>query len=169
MNSSLFTTTEQTNNGNSSNHVFGVELDSIQSKEFNDINDNHVGIDINDLKSANSTPAGYYSSGDGLKNFTLFSGYPMQLWVGYDGIKKHINVTLGPINMGKPECPLLSLTHDLSPILNNSILVFMIFLAMAYVIRRKRMFAELLEDWEQEYGPRRLYLQRELSNTSILV
>ncbi|KAK7339681.1 hypothetical protein VNO77_20362 [Canavalia gladiata] len=206
----------ETNNGNSSNHVFGVELDTIQSKEFNDINDNHVGIDINDLKSANSTPAGYYSSGDGFKNLTLFSGYPMQLWVEYDGVKKQIDVTLGPINMGKPERPLLSLTQDLSPILNNSMyvgfssatgsvhtshyvlgwsfkvngqaqpleisklpklpklggkkeskfltiglplislsLVFMIFLAVAYVIRRKRMFAELLEDWEHEYGPRR--------------
>ncbi|CAL8165344.1 unnamed protein product [Prunus armeniaca] len=36
----------ETNNGNANNHVFAVELDTIQSKEFNDINDDHVGIDI---------------------------------------------------------------------------------------------------------------------------
>ncbi|KAJ1402627.1 Serine/threonine-protein kinase, active site [Sesbania bispinosa] len=203
------------NNGNSNNHVFGVELDTIQSSEFGDINDNHVGIDINDLRSANSSPAGYYSTG-GLKNLTLFSGYPMQVWVEYDGEKKQIDVTLAPINVDKPERPLLSLTKDLSPILNNSMyvgfssstgsvltshyvlgwsfkvngkaqqlviselpklprlgekkesklltiglpmislcLVFIIILAVGYVIKRKKKFAELLEDWEQEYGPHR--------------
>ncbi|CAI9761996.1 unnamed protein product [Fraxinus pennsylvanica] len=36
-----------TNNGNSSNHVFAVELDTILNDEFLDINSNHVGIDIN--------------------------------------------------------------------------------------------------------------------------
>ncbi|KAB1220840.1 L-type lectin-domain containing receptor kinase IV.2 [Morella rubra] len=35
------------NIGNASNHVVVIELDTIQSKEFADINDNHVGIDIN--------------------------------------------------------------------------------------------------------------------------
>ncbi|PKI39352.1 hypothetical protein CRG98_040218 [Punica granatum] len=52
-----------TNDGNDTNHVFAVELDTIQSTEFQDINDNHVGIDINGLTSANATPAGYYPDG----------------------------------------------------------------------------------------------------------
>ncbi|KAF3447730.1 hypothetical protein FNV43_RR08433 [Rhamnella rubrinervis] len=50
----------ETNNGNDTNHVIAVELDTIYSSEFDDINDNHVGIDINGLKSANSSVAGYY-------------------------------------------------------------------------------------------------------------
>ncbi|KAK7292935.1 hypothetical protein RJT34_15793 [Clitoria ternatea] len=209
----LFT---DTNNGNITNHVFGVELDTIQSKEFDDINDNHVGIDINSLKSDNSTTAGYYTSGGEFKNLTLFSGYPMQVWVEYDGVKKQIDVTLGPTNMDKPEVPLLSLTKDLSPILNDTMYVgftsatgsvhtshyvlgwsfkingqaqqlviselpklpkfgekkeskfltiglplislssvFVIILSVAYFIKRKKKFAELLEDWEHEYGPHR--------------
>ncbi|KAF8033337.1 hypothetical protein BT93_D2062 [Corymbia citriodora subsp. variegata] len=45
----------ETNNGNSTNHVFGVELDTLLSSEFRDINDNHVGIDLNGLTSANKT------------------------------------------------------------------------------------------------------------------
>ncbi|KAL1359756.1 hypothetical protein AAHE18_04G130100 [Arachis hypogaea] len=113
---------DKTNNGNATNHVFGVELDTILSTEFSDINDNHVGIDINDLKSAQSQPAGYYSN-SGFKNLSLISGYPMQVWVEYDGVKKQIDVTLAPTNVEKPKKPLLSLTKDLSPILNNTMYV----------------------------------------------
>ncbi|XP_045794333.1 L-type lectin-domain containing receptor kinase IV.1-like [Trifolium pratense] len=112
---------DSSNNGNSNNHVFGVELDTIQNVEFDDINDNHIGIDINDLKSDISTPAGYY---DGqLKNLILLSGNPMQIWIEYDSEKTKIDVTLAPINVVKPTRPLLSTTKDLSPILNNTMYV----------------------------------------------
>ncbi|KAK7339683.1 hypothetical protein VNO77_20364 [Canavalia gladiata] len=206
----------ETNNGNSSNYVFGVELDTILNSEYDDINDNHVGIDINDLKSVKSAAAGYYSVGGGFKNLSLITGNPMQIWVEYDGLKKRIDVTLGPINMDKPERPLLSLNKDLSSILNNSMyvgfssstgsiltshyvlgwsfkvngqaqqlvtselpelprlgnkeeskvlivvlplisltLVIMVVLTVIHVIKKKKKFAELLEDWEQDYGPHR--------------
>ncbi|XP_016190962.1 L-type lectin-domain containing receptor kinase IV.1 isoform X2 [Arachis ipaensis] len=109
--------------GNSSNHVFGVELDTSMSAEFEDINDNHVGIDINDLKSAASAVAGYHND-DGIFNaLRLASGNPMQVWVEYDGMNKHINVTLAPINIDKPKQALLSLTKDLSPILEENMYV----------------------------------------------
>ncbi|XP_024626002.1 L-type lectin-domain containing receptor kinase IV.1 isoform X2 [Medicago truncatula] len=114
------------NIGNSSNHVFGVELDTRKNFEFDDINDNHVGIDINDLKSANSTPAGYYDDTGRFRNLSLTSGHPMQVWIEYDGVKKKIDVTLAPVSVGfshKPTQPTLSLTKDLSPILNNRMYV----------------------------------------------
>ncbi|CAN1142611.1 L-type lectin-domain containing receptor kinase IV.1 [Linum perenne] len=66
------------NNGNFANHVFAVELDTIQNSEFDDMNDNHVGIDIN----------------------VVISG-------------------------------------------------------IVYFIKRRRKFAEVLEDWEVDYGPHR--------------
>ncbi|KAK7292933.1 hypothetical protein RJT34_15791 [Clitoria ternatea] len=205
----------RTNNGNYNNHVFGVEFDTIQSNEFDDTNDNHVGININNLRSVKSAPAGYFNDG-GFKNLSLSSGDPMQVWVEYDGVNKQINVTLAPIIVDKPEKPLLSFTKDLSPILNNNMyvgfssstgsvltshyvlgwsfkingqaqqlaiselpklprfsekkeckfltiglplislnLVFVITLSVAYFVKRKKKFAELLEDWEEEYGPRR--------------
>ncbi|PQP95724.1 L-type lectin-domain containing receptor kinase IV.1-like [Prunus yedoensis var. nudiflora] len=205
------------NDGNATNHVFAVELDTIQSKEFNDINDNHVGIDINGLHSATSTTAGYYAQNNGgFQNLTLISGQPMQVWVDYDGTKKQINVTMAPINVDKPQFSLLSLNRDLSPILNETMyvgfssstgsvrtshyvlgwsfkmngqaqeivtsklpklprmggkkrsklltigvpilsvsLVLLVVSGLIYFIRRKRKFAELLEDWELEYGPQR--------------
>ncbi|XP_050380157.1 L-type lectin-domain containing receptor kinase IV.1-like [Argentina anserina] len=212
------------NNGNMSNHVFAVELDTIQNTEFNDINDNHVGIDINGLISVNSAPAGYYVNNGRsryLKNLTLISGHPMKVWVEYDGTRKQINVTLAPIDGKKPQVPLLSLKFDLSPILNQimyvgfsastgSITTFhyvlgwsfrmngqakeldpsqlpnlpstmvgaidihkkvsklltlgvpvmsvssvmLVISLVVFVIRRKK-YAELLEDWELEYGPQR--------------
>jgi len=114
------------NNGSSSNHVFGVELDTRQNFEFDDINDNHVGIDINDLKSANSTPAGYYDGYAQFRELSLSNGFPIQVWIEYDGVKKKIDVTLAPMSVGasnKPTQPLLSLTKDLSPILNNRMYV----------------------------------------------
>lgn len=45
-----------TNNGSLSNHIFAVELDTIQNTEFGDIDNKHVGIDINRLNSLKSHP-----------------------------------------------------------------------------------------------------------------
>ncbi|OAY71595.1 L-type lectin-domain containing receptor kinase S.4 [Ananas comosus] len=50
--------------GNATNHVFAVEFDTVQDFEFGDINDNHVGIDLNNLASNASAAAAYYD-GDG--------------------------------------------------------------------------------------------------------
>ncbi|KAK3415755.1 hypothetical protein EUGRSUZ_H01505 [Eucalyptus grandis] len=203
------------NNGESSNHVFGVELDTILSSEFQDINDNHIGIDLNGLTSEKAAPAGYYQDNGEFNNLSLISGREMQVWVDYDGADKLINVTLAPINVPKPKTPLLSLRRDLSPIINENMyvgfsasadsvvashyvlgwsfsvngevqaldltrlpklpqigketskvmtiglplmvlfVVSVLILGAIYVIRRKRKLAEVLEDWERDYGPYR--------------
>ncbi|CAA2985152.1 L-type lectin-domain containing receptor kinase -like [Olea europaea subsp. europaea] len=114
----------ETNNGNSSNHVFAVELDTIKNTEFGDINFNHVGIDINGLESKVSKPAGYYANGNSVfHDLTLFCGKPIQVWVEYDGLAKKISVTLAPLKANKPNTPLLSLSYDLSPILKQTMYV----------------------------------------------
>ncbi|CDP13824.1 unnamed protein product [Coffea canephora] len=56
----------ETNNGNKTNHVFAVELDMIQSEDFHDINNNHVGIDINGLNSTLAELVAYYYNGNGV-------------------------------------------------------------------------------------------------------
>lgn len=209
----------ETSNGKPENHVAAVELDTIQSREFQDINDNHVGIDINGLKSEKAEPAGYYPDSDSdsqVRNLTLISGKPMRLWVEYNGFTKEIVVTLAPINVAKPKKPLLSVPYDLSPILNQNMYVgfssstgsvltshyvlgwsfkingvapeldlsqlpklprvgpkeksklltigLPLVLAVAllsivssviYYVQRKRKFAEVVEDWELDYGPHR--------------
>ncbi|XP_027120116.1 L-type lectin-domain containing receptor kinase IV.1-like [Coffea arabica] len=110
--------------GNRTNHVFAVELDTIQNPDFEDINDNHVGIDINSMTSKVSQPASYQANNKNLfDNLTLSSGQEMQLWVEYDGVARRIDVTLAPVAASKPHTPLLSLTYDLSPIFQQSMYV----------------------------------------------
>ncbi|KAM3241944.1 hypothetical protein ACQJBY_054583 [Aegilops geniculata] len=108
------------NDGNASNSIFAVELDTIQSVEFKDINANHVGIDINGLQSLRSYNAGYYDdeSGD-FRSMKLISREAMQVWIDYHGERKEINVTLAPFHMAKPARPLLSASYDLSTVLTE--------------------------------------------------
>ncbi|KAF0908331.1 hypothetical protein E2562_024745 [Oryza meyeriana var. granulata] len=108
------------NDGNASNHIFAVELDTIQSVEFKDINANHVGIDINGLQSVRSYNAGYYDDMSGhFQSLRLISRQAMQVWVDYHGEKKQINVTLAPVQMARPVKPLISTTYDLSTVLTD--------------------------------------------------
>ncbi|XP_028055352.1 L-type lectin-domain containing receptor kinase IV.1-like isoform X3 [Camellia sinensis] len=107
-----------TNNGLASNHLLAIELDTIKNRGFNDIDNNHVGIDVNNLTSNDSAPASYYSSSEGKnKTLKLISGNPIQVWIDYDGMESLLNVTLAPIPSPKPNRPLLSTHIDLSPIL----------------------------------------------------
>ncbi|KAG2296397.1 hypothetical protein Bca52824_043066 [Brassica carinata] len=91
-----------TNNGNDTNQVFAVELDTIRSTEFNDTDDNHVGIDINSLKSERTSLAGWWDEKGQFKNLSLISRKPMQVWVDYDGGSHKIDVTMAPFNEDKP-------------------------------------------------------------------
>ncbi|KAI9073536.1 hypothetical protein K1719_044504 [Acacia pycnantha] len=160
------------NNGDPKNHVFAVEFDTLQNFEFGDINGNHVGIDINSLNSTKSAPAGYYANRFHFKNLSLNSGVPTQVWVDYDGSKKQISATLGPINVNKPETPLLTLSQDLYEILTNPsyvgfsssngeriashyVLVALAGLSIVHYINWKKKFSEIVELWEQDYGPHR--------------
>ncbi|KAK3415765.1 hypothetical protein EUGRSUZ_H01494 [Eucalyptus grandis] len=206
----------ETNNGKFSNHVFGVELDTFLSVQSQDLNYNHIGIDLNGLTSVKSAPAGYYQDNGEFNILSLISGQEMQVWVDYDGADKLINVTLAPIHVQKPKIPLLSLRRDLSPIINENMyvgfsastvnlltshyvlgwsfsvngeaqaldlsqlpklpklsqirkketskvltiglpltvlfIVSMLISGAVYVMRRKRELAEVLEDWERDYG-----------------
>jgi len=112
------------NNGNSTNHILAIELDTVLDPEFGDISMNHVGIDVNGMKSVASAPAMYFSSKEG-KNISLelMSGNPMHLWIDYDEAEKLLNVTLAPTTIPKPNRPLLSTHIDLSQILLESMYV----------------------------------------------
>ncbi|KAF3635849.1 L-type lectin-domain containing receptor kinase IV.2 [Capsicum annuum] len=112
-----------TNNGDISNHIVRVELDTIYSADFDYMNDNHVGIDINGLKSLANHITCYFDDTGLFHNMTLVSGQPMQVWVDYDGSSKQINVAIAPLHVGKPVRPLLSLKYDLSPIFYQTMYV----------------------------------------------
>jgi hypothetical protein len=109
------------NSGNTSNHIFAVELDTWQSPEFGDIDNNHVGVDINGLSSMQSHPAGFFDDQNGtFKNLTLSSQEAMQVWVDYDREKVQIDVTMAPLDMAtKPARPTVSARYNLSVVLKD--------------------------------------------------
>uniref|UniRef100_A0A0D9XTY6 non-specific serine/threonine protein kinase n=1 Tax=Leersia perrieri TaxID=77586 RepID=A0A0D9XTY6_9ORYZ len=108
------------NDGMETNHIFAIELDTIQNSEFQDINDNHIAIDINSLHSVQSDSASYYDDMTGvLKNLTLVSGDPMQVWVDYERETRRINVTMAPLNFAKPSRALISTNYNLSAVLTE--------------------------------------------------
>ncbi|KAB2059694.1 hypothetical protein ES319_A11G324200v1, partial [Gossypium barbadense] len=113
----------RTNNGDSSNHIVAVELDTACSLDVNDTDDNHVGIDINSVNSVASASAGYFTDEGKFISVSLVSGDPMQIWIEYNGVEKKLNVTLYPINLPSPKTPLLSLKKDLSPYMYDSMYV----------------------------------------------
>ncbi|PKU76070.1 L-type lectin-domain containing receptor kinase S.4-like [Dendrobium catenatum] len=100
------------NIGNASNHLFAVEFDTVQDFEFGDINDNHVGIDLNNLASNKSVPA----------SVNLKSGDTTQVWVDYDSARKVLDVWLANTST-KPANPIISYAVDLSPIFLNEMYV----------------------------------------------
>ncbi|MQL72090.1 hypothetical protein Taro_004417 [Colocasia esculenta] len=110
------------NNGNSTNHILAVELDTITSFEFGDIDDNHVGVDVNGLRSVASQPASYSTgdeNGGRFQNLTLISGDPMQIWVDFDGQSAQLNVTLSPLGGARPARPLLSTTINNTDVISD--------------------------------------------------
>ncbi|XP_071720602.1 L-type lectin-domain containing receptor kinase V.9-like isoform X2 [Rutidosis leptorrhynchoides] len=175
----------RTTDGNESNHIVALELDSFRNIELGDIDSNHIGLDINSIVSVFATTVGYYDPNGAFKNLTLASSQEIRAWIDYDGVTKHLNVTLAPIHMRKPEKPLASVQKDLSPILlqdmyvgftsatgvlvqtfyvvawsfqiNGGLIVIAAVSIWAFVLyrRRKRKFAEVLEGWEVQYGPHR--------------
>lgn len=108
-----------TTDGKPSNHIVAIEFDTFRNQEFGDIDDNHVGIDINSLTSAQSASAGYvYNRTGKFRPADLSCGEGIQVWVQYDGSNHQLNVSLSPIiRKTKPKVPLLSMDIDLSPII----------------------------------------------------
>ncbi|CAM0906437.1 unnamed protein product [Alopecurus aequalis] len=113
-----------TDGGNRSDRIFAVELDTIFNTEFRDINNNHVGIDVDSLVSRDSADAGYYDDGTGrFQNLSLISRKAMQVWVDYNGTATEITVTMAPQGMARPNKPLLQTTVDLSGVVQSTAFV----------------------------------------------
>ncbi|KAM3288067.1 L-type lectin-domain containing receptor kinase S.4 [Capsicum chacoense] len=109
--------------GNYSNHIFAVEFDTVRDFEFGDINDNHVGVNINSLESNKSAAAAYFNDDQSVKqDLNLKSGKVILAWVEYDSVTRLVNVTLSPTS-SKPKVPLLSYHLDLSLIFKENMYV----------------------------------------------
>ncbi|CAK9172079.1 unnamed protein product, partial [Ilex paraguariensis] len=120
--SKLYGLLNKTVDGDPKNHAIAVEFGTSQLADFGDTNDNHVALRVNSIKSTESTPAGYFTNGE-FRNLNLASGEPIQAWVDYDGTVKQLNVTISPLNINKPDHPLVSTRIDLSPVFLDEMFV----------------------------------------------
>ncbi|XP_057748202.1 L-type lectin-domain containing receptor kinase VII.1-like isoform X2 [Arachis stenosperma] len=161
-----------TNNGNPKNHVFGIEFDVFKNQEFNDINDNHVGLDVNSLTSLASHDAGFWVSGKHdekfkelkLNNGQLVESHKILAW-SFSNSNFSIGDALVTTNLPSfvlPKEPVLKSRGFVSGI-SFGIFIFVIgSAAMVFVVllkrkRSKRMEEEGdIEDWELEYWPHRI-------------
>ncbi|XP_019058245.1 PREDICTED: probable L-type lectin-domain containing receptor kinase I.6 [Tarenaya hassleriana] len=100
---------------NGSFPFLAVELDTAFSRDLDDPDGNHVGINVNSLRSILTASASYFSNTEGEnKSLTLKNGEPIQVWVDYEGTV--LNVSLAPRKVQKPSRPLLSRSINLSEI-----------------------------------------------------
>lgn len=96
---------------------FALEFDTHQDAQFQDPNDNHVGVDVNSLVSAHATAAQ-----SGAAPVALASGAHIQAYVAYDSRAKVLDVSLAPYahsDYVKPAQSLLSVPLDLAPALDE--------------------------------------------------
>ncbi|CAA7030945.1 unnamed protein product [Microthlaspi erraticum] len=102
----------------SSSHLLAVELDTVRTIEFNELEKPHVGIDVNSPISVESAFPSYFSNALGTNiSINLLSGEPIQVWVDYDG--SLLNVSLAPIEIQKPNVPLISRAINLSEVFQD--------------------------------------------------
>ncbi|KAJ1699775.1 hypothetical protein LUZ63_008287 [Rhynchospora breviuscula] len=112
------------NNGNISNHIFAVEFDHVKTTVLlNETNANHVGVDLNSVKSDASQNAAYYTNQNSKVEFQLESGQPIQAWINYNGTNKMLDITIAPIPIPKPSRALISYHVDLIPIFEKEMYV----------------------------------------------
>ncbi|XP_015960910.1 probable L-type lectin-domain containing receptor kinase VII.2, partial [Arachis duranensis] len=113
-----------TNNGNPKNYVFGIEFDVFKNQEFNDINDNHVGLDVNSLTSLASHDAGFWVSGkhdEKFKELKLNNGENYQVWIEYSDSR--VNVAMAIAGKRRPNRPLISELVNLSDVFLDEMFV----------------------------------------------
>ncbi|XP_022725721.1 probable L-type lectin-domain containing receptor kinase VII.2 isoform X1 [Durio zibethinus] len=157
-----------TSNGNPNSHIFGVEFDVFSNQEFDDVNDNHVGVDVNSLKSVVSNPAGFWgeSKDDNFKELKLNNGVNYQVWIDYED--SIINVTMAKVGDKRPRRPFIknSVFQSIGFIIGvtvGAVLLVSFCIGTCFLLvthRRKRSTKkEEVEHWELEYWPHRIGYQ----------
>lgn len=93
-----------------------------KNEEFGDINNNHVGVDVNSLASVQAHEAGYWpEDGNSFERLALNNGKNYQVWIDYaDGT---VNVTMAPVGTKRPNAPLLSVALNLSQVFEDEMYV----------------------------------------------
>nr|XP_043605975.1 L-type lectin-domain containing receptor kinase S.1 [Erigeron canadensis] len=88
--------------------LIAVEFDTGLNTEFNESNNNHVGIDLNNVQSEEYVSAGYYSRNGSFVSVEMRNGQNVHAWIEFDGAREEFNVRIAPVGVGRPVRPLLT-------------------------------------------------------------
>ncbi|PIN21201.1 Serine/threonine protein kinase [Handroanthus impetiginosus] len=96
--------------------LLAIEFDTGRNAEFNDPDGNHIGIDLNNIESVFTRPAGYYNATGA--NFTFVpvnmrNGQNIHAWIEFNGPENEINVTIAPAGIPRPRRPTLSFRNTM--------------------------------------------------------
>ncbi|KAL5980086.1 hypothetical protein ACLOJK_036553 [Asimina triloba] len=104
--------TNATTDGNASNHFIAVELDTV--KQSFDINDNHIGLDINSVESVearNLSALGIQLAPEIPANYSV--------WVEYNGTSMNLSIYIAEEHLPKPPNPIIQRKINLTEVLNQ--------------------------------------------------
>ncbi|XP_059067520.1 L-type lectin-domain containing receptor kinase IV.2-like [Cryptomeria japonica] len=93
--------------GKDHNQLFAAEFDTSQSIGVDNKDGNHVGIDLNGVKSLLAEPAGYWE-GNSLTPINLKSGHNIRAWIDYDDASNQLDISIAAIGEAKPQKALVS-------------------------------------------------------------
>ncbi|KAK7387356.1 hypothetical protein VNO78_28096 [Psophocarpus tetragonolobus] len=101
----------QTSAASTGGGFIAVEFDTLMDVEFNDINGNHVGLDLNSVVSTQVSDLG-------ILGVDLKSGDSVNAWIEYDGDVKGLRVWVSYSNV-RPKDPILKVDLDVGLYVNE--------------------------------------------------
>ncbi|XP_051216385.1 L-type lectin-domain containing receptor kinase SIT2 [Lolium perenne] len=140
--------------GSPDNHIFAVEIDTFKNGEFMDMDSNHIGIDINSLFSIQARTAGFYDDNTGSTGPINTQYYVLGWSFGMDGPAPAINITNLP-KLPHGHRKARSKVIEIVPPIATAVFIALVGTAIFLIVRRRLRYAELLEDWEVDFGPHR--------------
>ncbi|KAI5061367.1 hypothetical protein GOP47_0023872 [Adiantum capillus-veneris] len=116
--------------GKNSTHTLAIEFDTYKNPEHQDMDNNHIGIDVNDIVSWAATSAAYrtsssptiQSAADGYA--VQMKGANIQAWIDYDATMNQLNISVSRTLGVKPMYALMSISSlNLSSLFNETMYV----------------------------------------------
>ncbi|KAK1286258.1 L-type lectin-domain containing receptor kinase VII.1 [Acorus calamus] len=91
--------------------------------DFQDIDANHVGVDLHSLTSVASHTAGFWSGRDFFSPVTLNDGTNYQAWIDYRDGKLNVTMSRASDPANRPSKPLISIDLDLEGVFEDEMYV----------------------------------------------